>query len=207
MEVNSMKYVLESKSIADYLLEIEEVNFSHPIIQLKTAELFENDFTDTQKVEVAYKFVRDQIPHSWDIQSDIVTRTASEVLEEKTGICYAKSNLLAALLRGIGIPCGFCYQRLMIFDTPEKGYSLHAFNGVYIESLGKWIRLDARGNKPGVQAEFSLEEEKLAFYVNKDMNEKDYPTIFIKPNDKTMETLKNNENTLAMYKYFLPDDL
>lgn len=161
-----MQFVIESKNIADYLLETDEVNFSHPIIQHKIAELYENDYTDIQKVELAFKFVRDQIPHSWDIQSDIVTRTASEVLEKKTGICYAKSNLLAALLRGIGIPCGFCYQRLMIFDTPEKGYSLHAFNGVYIESIRKWIRLDARGNKPGVQAEFSIEKEKLAFRVN-----------------------------------------
>ena len=38
-----------------------------------------------------------------------------------------------------------------------------ALNTVYIDSLQKWIRLDARGNKPGVNAKFSLAEEKLAF--------------------------------------------
>lgn len=202
-----MTFVVESNELSDYLLETEEVNYTHPMIQHKIAELFQTDLTESQKIEIAFKFVRDQIPHSWDIQSEVVTRTASEVLEKQTGICYAKSNLLTALLRGIGIPCGFCYQRLMIFDTPEKGYSLHAFNAVYIESLRKWIRIDARGNKPGVQAEFSLREEKLAFHVNEVLNEQDYPTIFMKPNEKTMETLRRNRNAIEMYKYALPDTL
>lgn len=202
-----MDLILESNNIVDYLLETEDVNFTHPILQQKIVELFKNEYTDIQKVEVAFKFVRDQIPHAWDIQSKIVTRKASEVLEKKTGICYAKANLLAALLRGIGIPCGFCYQRLMIFDTPEKGFSLHAFNGVYLESLSRWIRIDARGNKPGVDAEFSIDKEKLAFHVNEEMNEKDYPMIFIKPNKKTMQTLTNNKDSISMYQYSLPDRL
>ncbi|MEK4425106.1 transglutaminase-like domain-containing protein [Solibacillus sp. FSL K6-1523] len=202
-----MTFVLESNDLNEYLLETEEVNYTHPMIQHKISELFQPDFTESQKIEIAFKFVRDQIPHSWDIQSDIVTRTASEVLEKQTGICYAKSNLLAALLRGIGIPCGFCYQRLMIFDTPEKGYCLHAFNAAYIEDLQKWIRIDARGNKPGVHAEFSLGKEQLAFHVNVEMNEQDYLTIFMKPNEKTMETLRRNRNAIRMYKYSLPDTL
>lgn len=202
-----MHLILESNKLSDYLVETEDVNFTHAILQQKIVELFENEYTDIQKVEVAFNYVRDQIPHAWDIQSTIVTRKASEVLEEKTGICYAKANLLAALLRGIGIPCGFCYQRLMLFDTPEKGYALHAFNGVYLESLSKWIRLDARGNKPGVEAEFFIDKEKLAFHVNEEMHEKDYPTIFINPNKKTMDTLENNKNSISMYKYSLPDQL
>lgn len=51
---------------------------------------------------------------------------------------------------------------------------------------------------------FSIEEEKLAFHVNEEMNEKDYPTIFIKLNQKTMETLKRNRNAIVVYKYFYP---
>ena len=47
----------------------------------------------------AYEFVRDDIPHSWDIKSQIVSRKASEVLINKTGICWTKSCLLATLLR------------------------------------------------------------------------------------------------------------
>ncbi|MDR7080581.1 transglutaminase-like putative cysteine protease [Neobacillus niacini] len=152
-------------------------------------------------------FVRDHISHSWDIQSERVTLTASDVLKYSEGICYAKSNLLASLLRAQGIPTGFCYQRLMIFDTPDKGYSLHALNGIYIKSIDKWIRLDARGNKPGVQSQFSTKEEKLAFTINEEFDEKDFPTIYTNPNQNTIKTLKENSNALEMYKYYLPDAL
>ena len=42
-------------------------------------------------------FVRDEIPHSWDIGANIVSKTASETLINKTGICWVKSCLFAAL--------------------------------------------------------------------------------------------------------------
>ncbi len=71
---------------------------------------------------------------------------------------------MAAILRSQGIPTGFCYQRLMLFDSPEKGYCIHALNAVYIDSLQKWIRIDARGNKKGINAEFCLSEEKTGFF-------------------------------------------
>lgn len=45
-----------------------------------------------------------------------VTCSASDVLQHRSGICYAKSNLLAALLRKEGIPTRFCYQRLILFE-------------------------------------------------------------------------------------------
>lgn len=32
------------------------------------------------------------------------------------GICFAKSHLLAALLRCKSIPAGFCYQKLILDD-------------------------------------------------------------------------------------------
>ena len=50
-------------------------------------------------IKRSYLFVRDEIPHSWDIKTDVVSRTASEVLKNKTGICWTKTCLLAALLR------------------------------------------------------------------------------------------------------------
>ena len=203
----SMELILQSKNINDYLQELSEVDFSNVVIQGKAGELFSDKQTDIEKAQVAFEFVRDQISHSWDIQSELVTCYASDVLKSKQGICYAKSNLLAALLRSQGIPTGFCYQRLMLFDTPEKGYSLHALNAVYINSLNKWIRLDARGNKEGVDAQFSTEKEMLAFPVNPDFDEVDYPTIYVAPNYKTIEVLKQHNNALEMYLNDLPDKL
>lgn len=95
----------------------------------------------------------------------------------------------------------------MVFDTPDKGYSLHTLNGVFLSSLNKWVRLDARGNKPGVQAELSTNEEILAFTVQENFDEKDFPTVFIEPNPKTIAALEENTNSLEMYKYNLPDNL
>lgn len=202
-----MEFTLESDYINDYLQESNEVDYSNPIIQRKVEELFKTNQTDVEKIQNAFEFVRDEVSHSWDIQDELVTCHASEVLSYQKGICYAKSNLLAALLRSQGIPTGFCYQRLMLFDTPEKGYCIHALNAVYIISLNKWIRLDARGNKKGVNAQFSTDKEMLAFSVNPELDEIDYPIIFVEPNRKTIEVLRKHNNALEMYLNFLPDRL
>ena len=76
--------------------------------------------------------MRDEIKHSWDVQDKRVTKSASDVLEQGVGICWAKANLLAALLRACGIPAGICYQRLTLGDVPETGFCIHALNAVYI---------------------------------------------------------------------------
>lgn len=202
-----MQLICESSNLVEYTLEINEVDYSNPLIQEKIAVLFNAAQTDLEKVEIAFEFVRDEISHSWDIQSSTVTCIASDVLSAGEGICYAKSNLFAALLRSQNIPTGFCYQRLMLFDKPEKGYCIHALNAVFIKSLKKWIRLDTRGNKEGINAQFSTTSEKLAFIVNEDDDEKDYPMIYTKPHIKTISTLENHTNALDMYKYHLPESL
>lgn len=111
-----------------------------------------------------FEWVRDNIKHSADYKLNPVTCKASDVLKYKTGYCYAKSHLLAALLRANGIPTGLCYQRLSIEDDAAP-YSLHGLNAVFLKSHG-WYRIDARGNKEGVNAQFSPPHEQLAFPVN-----------------------------------------
>jgi transglutaminase-like putative cysteine protease len=78
-----------------------------------------------------------------------------------TGYCYAKSHLLAALLRANGIPAG--NQRLSI-DDKGPPFCLHGLNAVYLPEIG-WYRVDCRGNKSGVDAQFSPPIERLAFRV------------------------------------------
>ena len=202
-----MKLFCESDILEEYLLELDVVDYSNALIQEKSQELFHQEQSEIEKVKIAFEYVRDEIPHSWDIQGKIVTCVASEVLKHKEGICYAKSNLLAALLRSQGIPTGFCYQRLMLFDTPKKGFCLHAMNAVYLTALNKWIRVDARGNKSGVDAQFSVDKEKLAFSVTEKFGEQDYPVIYTKPNSKTIEVLQKNTDALEMYKYHLPESI
>lgn len=151
--------------------------------------------------------MRDEIKHSWDVQDKRVTKSATEVLEQGVGICRAKANLLAALLRACGIPTGICYQCLTLGDVPETGFCIHALNAVYIKSLNKWIRLDARGNKEGVDAQFDLGQEKLAFPVRGDLGEEDYRIVYANPSDKLMQVLEENTDALYMYLNCLPDSI
>ncbi|ULL18917.1 transglutaminase family protein [Paenibacillus sp. H1-7] len=202
-----MKLVCESNQLIDYLPHSDVIDYHHPRIH-DTARSITSRLTDEQAiVKAVFEFVRDEIAHSWDIQSRQVTRSASEVLEHGHGICYAKSNLQAALLRSLNIPAGFCYQRLTIGDTPDTGHCIHALNAVYLSSLQRWIRLDARGNKEGVEAEFSTTEEKLAFPIRLHYDEADYPVIYARPNGKTMDTLARNNDCLIMYQHGLPTEL
>ncbi len=86
-------------------------------------------------IERAYNFVRDEIPHTWDAKLTVVSKSASDVLKNKTGICWTKSCLLAALLRANKIPSGISYQYLTRADDASDGYIIHALNTVYIDSL------------------------------------------------------------------------
>jgi hypothetical protein len=105
------------------------------------------------------------------------------------------------------MPAGFCYQRLTLGDTPDTGYCIHALNAVYLSPYKKWIRLDARGNKAGINAAFSLGEEQLAFPIREEYDEVDYPTIFKAPNVKTMEALRQNSDCRTMYLNGLPTEI
>jgi transglutaminase-like putative cysteine protease len=197
----------ESNFLEEYLVETEEVDYSHLSIKEKATELYYQSYNEDDFVKRAYEFVRDEISHSWDIQSSRITCKASEALFFKEGICYAKSNLLCAILRSKGIPTGFCYQRLTIGDTPDTGYCIHALNAVYLKSIGRWVRLDARGNKVNVNAEFSIDEEKLAFSVREEYNEVDHSEIYKRANSKTINALKQNTDCIQMYLHGLPSSL
>ena len=128
-----------------------------------------------------------KIPHSFDIASDLVPVKASDVLLAKTGICHAKANLLAAILRHEKIPAGFCYEHITLSKDEFLGYCVHGFNAVW---LGKWIKLDARGNKEGIHAEFSLEKFIPAFPTREGFNEYFYPGIYAEPLADAMQMLE-----------------
>ena len=175
------------------------VNYSHPAIQKKAQELFEDGMTEVEKAQKAYYFVRDEIKHSFDIGAKVVSITASDALLNGTGVCHVKSNLLAALLRSQGIPAGFCFQYLTLDDKDaSRGYVTHGYNAVYLEA--HWVKLDARGNKENVHAEFSLGEPILAFPIREELNEYDVAGIFAKPNMTSIRYLESLQE-LDPYKY------
>ena len=157
--------------------------------------------SDEQTARNCFEFVRDSIKHSADHRLNPVTCRASDVLQHKTGYCYAKSHLLCALLRANGIPAGLCYQRLSI-DGNGPPFSLHGLNAVYLADYG-WYRIDARGNRSDVEARFTPPIEQLAFPLVID-GEKDLPGIWQRPHPAVTECLLQYDDWSDVYKN-LPD--
>ncbi len=202
-----MEFLMKNRSFEPYLAASEAIDFEDPKIVFVAQFLMDRMMRgleenpddvladpEMQLARVTYEFVRDRISHSAEIQTGEITWKASQVLEKKHGLCYAKSHLLAALLRANGIPAGICYQYLRLDGTDKTDLVLHGLNAVYFASIGRWIRLDARGNKPGIHAEFSVEEELLAFPVKPGAGETDLPIIFAAPDRAVLRTLQRYES-------------
>jgi hypothetical protein len=147
----------------EFLRSTGTIDWTQPAVLGKAAELSQGSTNQLERAKRCFEWVRDSIQHSSDFRRNPVTCNASQVLAEGTGYCYAKSHLLAALLRANRIPAGFCYQRLSI-DDKGAPFSLHGLNAVYLPQFG-WYRVDARGNKQGVNAEFCPPVERLAFQI------------------------------------------
>lgn len=180
--MNEMKPYLESSHYIDW---------HHPAILEKAKSLSAAAASQIDVAKKCFEWVRDHIKHSGDYKSDITTCKASDVLTEGTGYCYAKSHLLAALLRANNIPAGLCYQRLSR-DGNGPPFCLHGLNAIYLEAFG-WYRVDSRGNKQGVNAQFCPPTEKLAFNLQY-TGEADLPGMWSEPLPIIVEILENNKS-------------
>lgn len=156
---------------------------------------------DTTYARAAFEWVRDEVAHSYDARDPRVTLTAGEVLAERVGLCYAKAHLLAALLRCEGVPAGLCYQRLEHGD----GHVLHGLVAVHLG--GAWHRQDPRGNTGGIDAQFSLDDERLAWAIDTTRGEVDYPELYAAPARCVVDTLRGVRNVLDLYDDGLPTGL
>jgi len=151
------------------------IDWQHPSILEKSAELAQGVHEPRQVVKQCFEFVRDQIQHSGDAHMNPVTCRASYVLQYGTGYCYAKSHLLAALLRANGFYAGLCYQRLTI-ENDQPPFCLHGLNAIFLDKMG-WYRMDARGNRGQINAQFRPPYEHLAFSIVS-KGEMDFPEVW-----------------------------
>jgi len=184
-----------------YLEATEIVDYNNKEVYTLAMELSIGCKSDTQIAKNCFEYVRDTIRHSGDCKAKLTTLTASDVLKYKTGWCYAKSILLAGLLRANGIPTGFCYQRLSCSEYKKDVYCLHGLNSIYLKEFG-WYRVDARGNKEGVNAEFNPPFEQLAFELQE--NEFDLNEVLAEPLDEVLLALKKYKSYDEMVENF-PD--
>lgn len=185
----------------EYLKNTEVINWKHPDILSKAKCLAANKSSHDQIAKSCFEWVRDNIKHIGDYNIQTVSCSATEVLNSSSGICYAKSHLLAALLRANSIPAGFCYQRLSIDDNGEP-YCLHGLNAVNLSKIG-WYRIDPRGNREGINAQFAPPIEHLAFSIQH-KEEIDFPQILADPLPIVIEALNKYETKDELWAN-LPD--
>ena len=195
-----MKVSLYTQEISEYLKCDAVVDFDHPSVSKLADQLYDESENETDFIRRVYEYVRDRISHSADAGEDSVTCTASEVLGAGHGICFAKSHLLAAILRSKSVPAGFCYQKLILDDETAPVLIYHGLNGVYLREYDKWIRLDARGNKPGVDARFSVDFEQLAFPIRPEKGEADNFVIYPDPDTEVVRTLRSHDSREELWK-------
>lgn len=186
---------------SDYLRRTDVIDWDHPAV-LELARTLAAGREDTAAVAKAcFEWVRDEVMHSRDFERNPVTWRASDVLLHRTGYCYAKSHLLAALLRANSIPAGFCYQRLSVGDAGPP-FCLHGFNAIELLGVG-WYRVDARGNRAGIDAQFTPPVERLAFALQS-AEEAEFENVLADPLACVVDSLQRSgtwEEALAS----LPD--
>ena len=185
----------------EYLESSDYIDWHHSAIKKLASSLAMDCSSDKAIAKICFEWVRDNIKHSAEYKLNPVTCKASDVLEHKTGYCFAKSHLLAALLRANNIPSGLCYQRLSI-DEQGAPYSLHGLNAVYLEDHG-WYRIDARGNNEKVNAQFTPPREQLAFPIRL-AAESDLEGILAEPLPEVISVLEKYTTYQDVYNN-LPD--
>ena len=175
-----MDLIQKNPDLSAYLAANEVIDHEHPLVREVAARLARRASGSYVYARAAYEFVRDAVPHSHDTGDMRVTWRASDVLEQRTGICHAKSHALVALLRAEDIPAALCYQRL---DGVVHGL-------VAVRFRGAWHRQDPRGNKPGVDAQFSLTGERLAWTPESESTDMDYPVLYAVPHPAVLKALQ-----------------
>ncbi|MEV0372697.1 transglutaminase family protein [Streptomyces sp. NPDC050636] len=176
-----MELIQNTPELSAYLAASDVIDHEHPLVRTVAATLRADASDAYTYAKAAFEFVRDTIPHSHDIGDPRVTWRASDVLEQGTGICYAKAHALVALLRAEGIPAGLCYQK---FDV------VHGLIAVRLPGEERWARQDPRGNKVDVDAQFRIDREQLAFLIRPEFNEVDWPVLFAEPHPAVLQCLQ-----------------
>nr|WP_228502076.1 transglutaminase-like domain-containing protein [Plantibacter sp. VKM Ac-2885] len=184
---------MEADSLDLYLVEDDVFDWSHPAVVTLTDEISVQHIDDLDYARAVYEHVRDSITHSWDAQDPRMSISGSDALISGTGLCHAKAHLLVALLRARGIPAGLAYQRL---TDDGSAFVIHGLVAVWIE--GGWHRIDPRGNKFEVDAQFSLTDEQLAWPVRPELGERDYEVVYSQAHPAVIASLKSTNNVLEV---------
>lgn len=188
-------------TMQEYLRATPVIDCAAPAI-IAAAASIAGDATDDETVaRRCFLWVRDEVRHSSDCQITTVTCAASDVLRHRVGFCYAKSHLLAALLRAREIPAALCYQRLAEDEAGAK-FFLHGLVAIHLQRHG-WYRVDPRGGKPRERSGFNPPTEILP-YAPRLEGEQDLPYRYADALGCVVETLQR-WGTATEVRAHLPD--
>ncbi len=124
-----------------YLASVQNINWNSKMTAIKkAAELTKGLKTDSQKINVIYQYLVNNISYDYDklatLNSDYLPNI-DRTLASGRGICYDYASTFAAMLRSQGIPA-----KLVKGYSPDvDGY--HAWNEIYNSETGKWMTVDS----------------------------------------------------------------
>ena len=184
--------IIQPGSITPYLACSPLIACTHPAVRKKARELIHDSKNEDEQILHLFTYVRDAIAHSGDSGQSRLVWKAPQILSTGHALCFGKSHLLVALCRAVGIPAGLCYQRLR---KEEGTYVLHGLAAIWVEEEGQWMRVDARGNKPGIDAQFNpTGHEQIAYPVMEDPGEWLDPVIYAEPWDAVIRLFENSRD-------------
>ena len=102
-----MRFVAERPDLDRYLEDTEIIDWQTPAVSQRARALASRRPDSVRTAQACFEWVRDNVKHSGDHKAPVTTCNASDVLREGTGWCFAKSHLLAALLRACPL-CNNC---------------------------------------------------------------------------------------------------
>ncbi|WP_031071145.1 transglutaminase-like domain-containing protein [Streptomyces sp. NRRL S-118] len=199
-----MELIQHTPELSAYLAAGEAIDHEHSLVRGIAVRLTVDHPDAYSYAKAAFELVRDTIAHSADVGDARVPWRASEVLQQGVGTCYVKSHALVALLRARSVPAALCYQRLAEEDGSDP--VIHGLVAVRLPGRGVWARQDPRGNKPGIDAQFAQDRERLAFSVRPEFNEVDYPVLYAEPHPVVLNALQAAPDRAYLWKT-LPTEL
>lgn len=167
VKARSMK--AEIKNPLDvYKASIQTVNWDPEMkIIKKASELTKGLKTDKQKITAIYNFVIDTFSYDYDKINNIEITyipDIEKIYEEKSGICYDYSAVLAAMLRSQDIPA----KLIKGYIDLVKGY--HAWNEVYLAEEDRWLVIDSTYDS-GLKKKnrkFTMEKDSKKYHGTKE---------------------------------------
>lgn len=128
-----------------FLVPDKHIESTDKTVAAKAAEITKGLNSDIEKARAIYEWVTQNIRYDYEKYKRHLNGSydneygALLALTSKKGVCYDYAALIAALGRASGIQTKVVYGTGKVNGT--SGY--HAWNEMYIDGQGKWIKLDA----------------------------------------------------------------